>query len=80
MVTIEEEGVPKTYVKVWNPETEEWEYIEEGEVPLWSAVPATGERSGLAFWAVLAVVSLGCLSALFLPYRKRGGRRARREL
>lgn len=79
-VTIEDGGVPKTYVKVWNPETEEWEYIEEGEVPLWSAVPATGERNGLAFWAALAAVSLGGLSALLLPHRKQGGKRARRDL
>ena len=79
MVTIEEEGVPKTYVKVWNPETEEWEYIDEEDVPLWSAVPETGEGSGLALWSILAALSLGGLFALTLPRRKRGGRRLRRD-
>lgn len=80
VITIEEEGVPKTYVKVWNPETEEWEYIDEEEVPLWSAVPETGERSDPVFWVALAAISLGGLSVLTLPRRKRRGRRGRKEL
>lgn len=79
VITIEEEGVPKTYVKVWNPETEEWEYIDEEDVPLWGAVPETGEGSSPVFWAALAVVSLGGLSALLLPPRKRRGRRLRKS-
>lgn len=80
VITIEEEGVPKTYVKVWNPETEEWEYIDEEEVPLWSAVPETGEGSDPIFWAALAAISLGSLSALILPRKKRGDRRVRKDL
>lgn len=78
VITIEE-GVPKTYVKVWNPETEEWEYIDEEDVPLWGAVPETGEGSSPVFWAALAVVSLGGLSALLMPPRKRRGRKLRKS-
>lgn len=43
-VTIIEDGVPKTYKKLWDPVTEEWDYILEDEVPL-GTVPRTGDST-----------------------------------
>ena len=65
-VTVEEDGVPKTYVKVWDPEEEEWVYIPEDEVPLADQSPKTGDSSRTALWAALAAGSL-CGLAMVLP-------------
>ncbi|MCI9566590.1 MAG: hypothetical protein HFF54_01430 [Lawsonibacter sp.] len=65
-VTVEEDGVPKTYVKVWDPEEEEWVYIPEDEVPLADQSPKTGDGSRTALWAALAAGSL-CGLAMLLP-------------
>ncbi len=70
-VTITEGDVPTTYVKVWNPETEEFMYIPEDEVPLWG-LPKTGDRGRLFRWALLSASSLGIFLAVwFLGFRKR---------
>lgn len=57
-ITILENGVPRTYVKVWDPDILQWIYIPEEEVPLWGSVPATGDESGFGFLVVLAVGSM----------------------
>ncbi len=42
VITIDDEGVPRTYVKVWDPEAENWNYIPEEDVPL--ALPDPNEQ------------------------------------
>ena len=63
-ITITEEGVPKTYIKVWDPENEEFIYIPDDEVPLWDATPQTNDSSHTALWAVLCAVSLAGMIVL----------------
>ena len=59
-VVIMEGDVPLTFIKVWNPEKEEYEYILDEEVPLGDLPgensPQTGETygAGLALAAALA--------------------------
>lgn len=69
-ITIWEDGVPKTYVKVWDPEKGEWTYIPEEEVPKWKGEPQTGDGSRTALWAVLAAASLCGLAVLNRRKRK----------
>ncbi len=60
-ITIWEDGVPTTYIKVWDPEEEEWEYIPEDEVPLGRRFPdnpKTGDSRRLALWLALSVAAL----------------------
>lgn len=65
-VTIYEDGVPKTYVKMYDPETEEYYYILEDEVPMygWLEVPETGDSSHVALLLVVCAVSLGAVLVL----------------
>lgn len=59
-VVIMDNDVPLTFIKVWNPEKEEYEYIIDEEVPLTDFTiepsPQTGEATsaGLALAAMLA--------------------------
>ena len=69
-ITIWENGVPKTYVKVWDPENEAWIYIPEEDVPLWNKVPKTGDGSRTELWAALAAASLCGAAALNLRKKK----------
>ena len=55
-ITIMEDGVPRTYVKVWDPRIDEWVYIPEEEVPLWG-FPATGDNSDSILWIILSAAS-----------------------
>lgn len=55
-ITIMEDGVPKTYVKVWDSQMEEWIYIPEEEVPLWG-FPPTGDDSDSILWIILSAAS-----------------------
>lgn len=60
-ITIWEDGVPTTYIKVWDPEEEEWEYIPEDEVPLdrrWPDNPKTGDSRRLELWLALSAAAL----------------------
>lgn len=70
-ITIWEDDVPRTYIKSWDPEKETWVYIPEEDVPLWNALPQTGDWSMSKFCAMLTAVSLCGLIALAARYRKR---------
>ena len=62
-ITIWEDGVPTTYRKVWDPETEQWVYLPEDEIPLDNG-PRTGDSSKTALWALLCAGSLGAAGFL----------------
>lgn len=70
-VTIVEDGVPTTYVKTWDPETEEYFYVPEDEVPL-APLPRTGDPSHTGMLVVLMVVSLMGIAAFsVLRFRRK---------
>lgn len=72
-ITIVEDGVPKTYIKIWDPENEEWVYIPEEDVPLNNLeIPETGDSSAL--WAALAAGSLLGLYTLKSIWSKRSSK------
>ena len=72
MVTIFEDDVPTTYVKVQDPETEEFIYIPEDEIPLYGfEVPETGDSGKTTLWAFLSTASLIGVVGLHLAGRKR---------
>lgn len=73
-ITIEEDGVPKTYIKVWDPENEEYVYILDEDVPLADQTPKTGDDSRTALWAALAGVSLAGAAAFTFAEKKRKNR------
>ena len=60
--------MPKVYVKVWDPEEEEWIYILEDEVPLSDMTPQTGDPSATALWGL---VCAGSLSGIALILKKK---------
>ncbi len=75
-ITIWEDGVPKSYVKVWDPENEEYIYILDEDVPLWNQTPQTGDESRTVLFAVLtlgALCGIAVLSAI--PRWKNGIKR-----
>ena len=59
-MTILEDDVPTTYVKVPDPENEEeFVYIPEDDVPLFGfEIPETGDSGRTVLWAALSAVSL----------------------
>mgnify|MGYP001032529041 CR=1 FL=1 len=76
VITILEEGVPKTYKKIWDPETEEWMYILDDEIPLANMdfpleTPATGDDSRTGLWLLLNGLSFSGLAAIFLTKLRR---------
>lgn len=69
VVTILEEGVPKTYRKVWDPEHQTWVYIPEEDTPLGIRfIPKTGDRTGL--WELTSLLALLGLAVLRLVTRR----------
>ena len=72
-VTILEDDVPTTYVKVPDPENEEeFIYIPEDEIPLQGfEIPETGDNGQTILWAVLSAASLTGIVALGIPSRKK---------
>ena len=81
-ITIWEDGVPKTYFKVWDPENEEYVYLQEEDIPLsWlDATPKTGDNSMTTLWAALAALSLGGLVLLrFMPESKNAKKSSRKQ-
>ena len=76
VITILEEGVPKTYKKIWDPETEEWMYILDDEIPLANMdfpleTPATGDDNRTGLWLLLNGLSFSGLAAIFLTKLRR---------
>ncbi|MDE7010555.1 MAG: LPXTG cell wall anchor domain-containing protein [Oscillospiraceae bacterium] len=70
-VTIVEDDVPKTYVKVWDPETEQFMYIPEDEVPLFGfETPETGDNSQRMILAGLCALSLSGIAGLIVTKRR----------
>ena len=64
-ITIWEDGVPKTYVKTWDPVTQQWTYILDTDTPLdRMMLPKTGGRTRSGMMALLCLASLGgiCIS------------------
>lgn len=57
-ITIMEDDVPRTYIKVWDPETEEFVYLPEDEVPLASMLPQTGDPFKEDVWRIMFIFSL----------------------
>lgn len=65
-VTIWDDDVPRTYVKVWDPEDEEWEWIPEEDVPLMSLnIPDTGDTNAVVRWGLLTLAALAGVVVLF---------------
>lgn len=69
-ITIWEEGVPKTYVKVWDPDAEQFIYILDEEVPMWG-VAGTGDENNMALWLILGAGSMCALGMLGWSERRR---------
>ncbi len=58
-VIIMEDGVPRAYRKVWDPETEEFVYLPEDEIPLaGKMMPRTGDSSRTNMWLIVWLLSL----------------------
>lgn len=80
-ITIWDEDTPTSYIKVWDPEEEEWVWIEDDEVALGSievekpTVPKTGDESAVGVWTLLLAISLvGMISLFFGGRTKRHGK------
>ena len=70
-VTITEDDVPTTYVKVWDPETEEFMYIPEDEVPLFGfETPETGDNSQTVLLGGVCALALAGIVALAVTKRR----------
>ena len=65
-ITIWDDGVPKTYIRVWDPEEGEWVYIPDNEVPL---IPMTEDTPRTAPWIMVCLSSLAGLCAFLLKKR-----------
>lgn len=66
---IDDEGVPKTYIKVADPDEEgEFVYILDDDVPL--AAPETADASTILVWGGLCLTSVQGIVALW-PRKKR---------
>ena len=57
-ITIMKDGVPLTYVKVWNSVTKQWMYILENEIPMYG-LPKVGDGITPALWALLFAGAFG---------------------
>ncbi len=70
-VIIVEDGVPTSYVRVQDPETEELIYVPEEDVPLYG-LPKTGDRNRGRWLEMLAIISMFGIGALLVSaYQKK---------
>lgn len=75
-ITVWEDGVPKTYIKIWDPEIQEFVYLLEEDVPLgWMDLPKTGDRSRNPLWAVLLLSGAAGALGIMAVRRKDGKHR-----
>ena len=65
-ITIWDDGVPKTYIRVWDPDQGEWVYIPDNEVPL---IPMTEDTLRTAPWIMVCLSSLAGLCAFLRKKR-----------
>lgn len=56
-ITIFEDGVPKSYFKRWNKDTQQYEYIPDDMVPM-GGLPKVGDSSNQWVWRMLFCMSL----------------------
>ena len=63
---IDDEGVPLTYVKVWDPDNEEWVYVLEEDVPLadMDNTPKTDDLTRRGLWIALLIGALSAMGIL----------------
>ncbi len=59
-IIIVEDGVPRAYVKVWDPEQQTFLYIPEEDVPLFG-LPKTGHTGKRTMGWILWFAILGCV-------------------
>jgi len=66
------DGVPLTYLKVWDPVAEEWVYLPEDEVPLAMIddTPQTGDGARPLLWGLSTVCSLCGIGVLLRKKRR----------
>ncbi len=70
-ITLFENGVPRGYVRVWNPDTQQWEWIPEDEVPLGTiGLPKAGDDSHPMLWLALFFGSIGGIVILIILRKK----------
>ncbi len=73
-VTVLENDVPLAYVRTWDPETEEYVYVPEEDVPLanMDPVPPTGDNTKTALWVAICLAMLSGMVILTVtaPRRK----------
>lgn len=63
-ITITDDDVPRTYVRVWDSEKEEWVYLPEDEVPLAGRTSAkTADGMAPVFWMFVAGLSVAGVGA-----------------
>lgn len=75
-ITIWEDGVPKTYYKVWDPETKTYVYLLEEEIPLSARrLPPAGDSRGTELWKILFFASMACGMIPLVIVRQREKRR-----
>ncbi len=59
-------------MKVWNPETQQYEYIPEEEVPMAWETPKTGDDQEIGRWLMMAACALAGMGLAGFPaFRRR---------
>ncbi len=71
-VTITDDDVPRTYVRVWDPQKEEWVYLPEDEVPLAGRTSAkTADGMAPVFWMFMTGLSVAGVAAFRYSKKKK---------
>lgn len=71
-VTITDDDVPRTYVRVWDPQKEEWVYLPEDEVPLAGRTSAkTADGMAPVFWMFMTGLSVAGVGAFHYSRKKK---------
>lgn len=71
-VTITDDDVPRTYVRVWDPKKEEWVYLPEDEVPLAGRTsPTTADGMAPVFWMFMTGLSVAGVGAFRYSKKKK---------